>query len=116
MAQLLGSAFENGPPRRPWSYSDRARRPGRGHPRWRGLYADVVNDFLTVDASPVLMRADERRAQWRPDGPGTLAVQIAYAGALPPDGIAAPHFTYGEPPVPVWDALAWPAPHATGTW
>lgn len=108
VAWLLGSAFENGPPRRPWSYIATvladlsAVIPGGGD-----LYADTVNDFLAVDASPLLIRADERRAQWRPDGPGvTLTVQIAYAEPLPPDGIAAKHFTDQGPPVPAWDALA----------
>ena len=88
VAWLLGSAFENGPPRRPWSYMTTVLADLSAIiPGGADLYADTVNDFLAVDASPVLMRADERRAQWRPDGPGvTLAVQIAYAEPLPPTG------------------------------
>lgn len=108
VAWLLGSAFENGPHRRPWSYIATvladlsAVIPGAD-----ALYEDIVNDFLAVGASPVLVRADERRAQWRPDGPGgTLATGISYAEPLPPDGIAARHFTDQEPPIPPWDALA----------
>ena len=67
----------------------------------------MVNDFLAVDAAPVLLQADERRAQWRPDGPGgMLTAGVAYAEPLPPDGLAAQHFTGQEPPVPAWDALA----------
>lgn len=76
VAWLLGSAFENGPHRRPWSYIATvladlsAVIPGTG-----ALYEVIVNDFLAVDASPVLVRADERRAQWRPDGQEELSLQ-----------------------------------------
>ena len=107
VARLLGSAFANGPGRRPWSYvatvlADLAAVVPGG----RDLYADMVNDFVAADVSPVLLRG-ERRAQWRPDGPGgMLTAGVAYTEPLPPNGIAAPHFTEPEPPVPAWDALA----------
>ena len=53
------------------------------------------------------MRADERRAQWRPDGAGgTFTPRVSYAEPLPPDGIAARHYTDAAPPVPAWDTLA----------
>lgn len=108
VAWLLGSAFENGPQRRPWSYIATVLADlAAVIPGGRDLYADVVNEFLAVDASPVLLMADERRAQWRPDGPGaTLTAGFAYTEPLPPDGVAAPHFTDQQPPVPAWDALA----------
>jgi len=108
VARLLGSAFSNGPGRRPWSYvatvlADLAAVVPGG----RELYADIVNDFVAADASPVLLQADERRAQWRPNGPGgMLTAGVAYTEPLPPNGIAASHFTEPEPPVPAWDALA----------
>ena len=107
-AWLLGSAFENGPPRRPWSYAATVLADlAAVVPGGSGLFGDVVNDFLAVDASPVLIRADERRAQWRPDGTGTaMTAGVAYAEPLPPDGVAAKHYTDQEPPVPTWDALA----------
>ena len=108
VAWLLGSSFANAPQRRPWSYvaaviADLAAVIPEGGE----LYGDVVNEFLAADASPVLLQADEQRAQWRPDGPGgTLTAGIAYAEPLPHDGAAAPHFTAQRPPVPAWDALA----------
>jgi hypothetical protein len=107
-AWLLGSAFENGPRRRPWSYVATVLADlAAVIPAGRDLYADIVNDFLVVHASPVLLQADERRAQWRPDGPGAmLTAGVAYAEPLPPDGLAAQHFTGQESPVPAWDVLA----------
>jgi hypothetical protein len=108
VAWLLGAAFENGPHRRPWSYVATVLADlAAVIPESRDLYADMVNDILAVDASPVLLQVDERRAQWRPDGPGgMLTAGVDYAEPLPPDGLAAQHFTGQEPPVPAWDALA----------
>jgi hypothetical protein len=108
VARLLGSAFANGPGRRPWSYVATVLADlAAVIPGGQNLYADMVNDFVAADASPVLLQADERRAQWRPDGPGgVLTAGVAYTEPLPPDGLAAPHFTEPEPPVPAWDALA----------
>jgi hypothetical protein len=89
-AWLLGSAFQNCPPRRPWSYAATVLADlAAVVPGGSGLFGDVVDDFLAVDASPVLIRADERRAQWRPDRTGTaMTVGVAYAEPLPPDGVA----------------------------
>jgi hypothetical protein len=108
VAWFLGPSFANGPQRRPWSYvATVVTDLAAVIPGGADLYADVVNDFLAADASPVLLQADERRAQWRPDGPGgTLTTGVAYAEPLPPDGVAAPHFTAQRPTVPAWDALA----------
>jgi hypothetical protein len=108
VAHLLGDAFENAPPRRSRSYAATvltdlaAVIPGGG-----SLYGDLVNDFLAVDASPEITRADEKRAQWRPDGPGaTFTPHVRYAEPLPPDGAAASHHADPAPPVPTWEALA----------
>jgi hypothetical protein len=71
------------------------------------FYAEVVNEFLAVDITPEFVTADERRAQWRPDGPGTrLNVNVEYREPLPSDGVAAAHFGDAAPPVPAWDAVA----------
>ena len=35
-----------------------------------------------------------------------MSAGVAYAEPLPPDGVAAKHYTDQEPPVPAWDALA----------
>ena len=108
VAYLLGAPFENGPVRRSLSYlatvlTDLAAII----PQSGDLYVDTVNEFLAVDADSQLLRADERRAQWRPDGTGvTLAPRVRYAEPLPPDGCAARHFQDPAPPVPAWDALA----------
>lgn len=108
VAYLLGDAFENAPPRRSRSYAATvltdlaAVIPGGG-----SLYGDLVNDFLAADASPEITRADERRAQWRPDGASaTFTPHVRYAEPLPPDGAAASHYTDAAPPVPEWEALA----------
>lgn len=72
-----------------------------------GMYADLVNDFMAVEASPELMQADERQAQWRPDGRcATFIPRVTYEEPLPLDCTAARHFTDDGPPVPAWDALA----------
>ena len=119
VALLLGSAFENGPPPRPWSYVATVLTDLTAIiPACSGLYADVVNDFLAVDASPVLMRADERRAQWRPDGPGgTRAAQIPYVEPLPPPTGSRPSTSpTRNRPSPPGMRSPWPASSVTGTW
>ena len=108
VAYLLGAPFENGPARRSLSYlatvlTDLAAII----PHSGDLYTDTVNDFLAVDADSQLLRADARRAQWRPDGAGvTLAPRVRYTEPMPPDSCAARHFQDPAPPVPAWDALA----------
>jgi hypothetical protein len=108
VAYLLGGPFENGPRRRPFSYLATALTDLVALiPQSGDLYADLVNDFLAVDADPQLLRADERRAQWRPGGAGaTLTSKVSYAEPLPRDSSAARHFRDPAAPIPAWDALA----------
>ena len=108
VAYLLGAPFENGPGRRPSSYLATVLIDLAAIiPQSGGLYMDLINEFLAVDADPELMQADERRAQWRIDGAAlTLTPRINYAEPLPPDGTAAAHFRAAAPPLPAWDALA----------
>ena len=108
IAYLLGAPYENGPAPRPGSYLATvitdltAILPGSAD-----LYQDMVNEFLAAGADPSLLEADERRAQWRPDGAGvTLTPNIRYTERLPPDGAAAAHHGAEPPPVPAWDALS----------
>jgi len=105
---LLGAPFENGPDRRPSSYLATVLIDLAAIiPQAGDLYTDLINEFLAVDADPELLQADERRAQWRPDGTALmLTPQVSYAEPLPPDRIAATHFRTAAPPVPTWDALA----------
>ena len=108
VAYLLGAPFENGPDRRLSSYLATVLIDLAAIiPQSGDLYMDLVNEFLAVGADPQLMRADERRAQWRLDGTGlTLTPRITYAEPLPLDGNAARHFRDAAPPIPAWDALA----------
>jgi hypothetical protein len=104
---LLGGPYDNGPRRRSSSYlatvlTDLAAVVPEG----AGLYADIINEFLAVDAFPLLLSADERRAQWRPDGAGVRLMHVDYRDPLPADGVATSHFDNPAPPVPAWDAVA----------
>jgi hypothetical protein len=108
IAQLLGGPYDSGPRRRSSSYlatilTDLAAvLPGGAT-----LYADVVNEFLAIDAIPQLAAADEQRAQWRPDGPGVrLVVRVEYRDPLPAGDDAAAHFRDAAAPIPAWDAVA----------
>lgn len=108
IAYLLGAPYENSPAPRPGHYLATvitdltAILPGSA-----GLYQDMVDEFLAVGADPSLLQADERRAQWRPDGAGiTLTPNIRYTEPLPHDGVAAAPYQAEPPLVPAWDALA----------
>ena len=89
-------------------HRDRAGRPRRGHPRRR--------ETCTRTWSTISWRWTPRPCSCRPtsgersggptDPGGTLTAGFAYTEPLPPDGVAAQHFTDQEPPVPAWDALA----------
>lgn len=87
--------------RRPWSYAATVLADlATVVPGGSGLYGDVVNDFLAVDASPVLMRADERRAQGRPDGTGTSCGRCAATCRKAPADASAPRRQDRRPPLP----------------
>ena len=88
-------------------HRDRAGRPCRGHPRRRRPVrgrGQRIPGRGRLARSPHGRRAAGAVAARR--ARGMLTAGVAYTEPLPPDGVAAPHFTDQQPPVPAWDALA----------